>query len=407
VTTTAATAPATAAPVNFREVWLISLGHGLTHWYPATFYLLLPIIGKELGLSYTEIGLIMSVQYAVGALTNIPGGILVDAVGYKGRLMAISLFWIGVPYFLMAFTSSYWMLLACMVLIGIGNNLWHPAAISTLGQRFPARKGLALSFHGMGGNLGEALAPLLIGTLLVVYSWRTVVVVNLLPGVVMAIAILLYLGAMNLDAGSGRKPGAQRWTLAGYLADVKPMLADRALVLIAGSSFFRTAAQSALLTFLPLYLANTLGYSTAGVGFALFLLQAVAFLSAPLAGYASDRLSRKRVMSAALLMTALVIVLMAMAGRSPWAIVLIALLGFFMYATRPVIQAWSLEAAPAALGGTVVGIMFGVQAMGSAISPWAGGLIADAYDLTATFYFLAGMIVAANVLVMFVPEKAR
>ncbi len=407
MTTTAATAPATAAPVNFREVWLISLGHGLTHWYPATFYLLLPIIGKELGLSYTEIGLIMSVQYAVGALTNIPGGILVDAVGYKGRLMAISLFWIGVPYFLMAFTSSYWMLLACMVLIGIGNNLWHPAAISTLGQRFPARKGLALSFHGMGGNLGEALAPLLIGTLLVVYSWRTVVVVNLLPGVVMAIAILLYLGAMNLDAGSGRKPGAQRWTLAGYLADVKPMLADRALVLIAGSSFFRTAAQSALLTFLPLYLANTLGYSTAGVGFALFLLQAVAFLSAPLAGYASDRLSRKRVMSAALLMTALVIVLMAMAGRSPWAIVLIALLGFFMYATRPVIQAWSLEAAPAALGGTVVGIMFGVQAMGSAISPWAGGLIADAYDLTATFYFLAGMIVAANILVMFVPEKAR
>jgi MFS family permease len=407
VTTTAATAPAAAAPGNFREVWLISLGHGLTHWYPATFYLLLPIIGKELGLSYTEIGLIMSVQYAVGALTNIPGGILVDAVGYKGRLMAISLFWIGVPYFLMAFTSSYWMLLACMVLIGIGNNLWHPAAISTLGQRFPARKGLALSFHGMGGNLGEALAPLLIGTLLVVYSWRTVVVVNLLPGVVMAIAILLYLGAMNLDAGSGRKPGAQRWTLAGYLADVKPMFADRALVLIAGSSFFRTAAQSALLTFLPLYLANNLGYSPAGVGFALFLLQAVAFLSAPLAGYASDRLSRKRVMSAALLMTALVIVLMAMAGRSPWAIVLIALLGFFMYATRPVIQAWSLEAAPAALGGTVVGIMFGVQAMGSAISPWAGGLIADAYDLTATFYFLAGMIVAANVLVMFVPEKVE
>ncbi|MGH8666183.1 MAG: MFS transporter [Burkholderiales bacterium] len=407
MTTSAATAPVVAAPGNFREVWLISLGHGLTHWYPATFYLLLPIIGKELGLSYTEIGLIMSAQYAVGAVTNIPGGILVDAVGYKGRLMALSLFWIGVPYFLMAFTSSYWMLLACMVLIGVGNNLWHPAAISTLGQRFPARKGLALSFHGMGGNLGEALAPLLVGALLAVYSWRTVVVVNLLPGVVMAIAILAYLGTMNLDAGSGRKPGAQRWTLAGYLAEVRPLFADRTLMLIAASSFFRTAAQSALLTFLPLYLAHDMGYSPTGVGFALFLLQAVAFASAPLAGYASDRLSRKRVMSAALSMTALVIVLMALAGRSPWVIALIALLGFFMYATRPVIQAWSLEAAPAALGGTVVGMMFGVQAMGSAISPWAGGLIADAYDLTATFYFLAAMIVAANVLVMFVPDKPR
>ena len=405
--TAAATAPAPAAGANFKEVWLISLGHGLTHWYPATFYLLLPIIGKELGLSYTEIGFIMTVQYAAGALTNIPGGILVDAIGYKGRLMAISLFWIGFPYLLMAFTSSYWMLLACMVLIGMGNNLWHPAAISTLGQRFPARKGFALSFHGMGGNLGEALAPLLIGTLLAAYSWRTVVVANLIPGVVMAVAILLYLGSMNLDAGSGRRQTGRKWTLAGYVAEVKPLFADRALMLIAFCSFFRTAAQSALLTFLPLYLANTMGYSPAGVGFALFLLQAVAFASAPLAGYASDRLSRKSVMSVALLMTALVIVLMGLAGNSSWVIFLIALLGFFMYATRPVIQAWSLESAPATLGGTVVGIMFGLQAVGAAISPWAGGMIADTWDLAATFYFLAGLIVMANVLIVFVPEKPK
>ncbi|MCI3953387.1 MAG: transporter, partial [Burkholderiales bacterium] len=55
---------ALAAPLRSlnlsRDVWLISLGHGLTHWYTATFYLLLPLIGRELGLSYTEIGLIMT-----------------------------------------------------------------------------------------------------------------------------------------------------------------------------------------------------------------------------------------------------------------------------------------------------------------------------------------------------------
>jgi MFS transporter, FSR family, fosmidomycin resistance protein len=403
----AVASPAVAAPVPFKEVWLISLGHGLTHWYPATFFLLLPLIGKEFGLSYTEIGFIMTVQHAAGAISNIPGGMLVDAIGYKGRLMAISLFWIGFPYLLIAFTHSYWVLLGCMALIGIGNNLWHPAAISTLGQRFPTRKGFALSFHGMGGNLGEALAPLLIGVLLATYSWRSVVVVNLIPGVVMAIALLLYLGSMNVDAGSGRNRNREAWTLKGYLGQVKPLFRDRALMLIAFSSFFRTGAQSALLTFLPLYLANTIGYSPAGVGFALFLLQAVAFASAPLAGYASDRMSRKKVMSAAMFMTAVVIVLMALAGNSPWVILLIAALGFFMYATRPVIQAWSLEAAPAALAGTVVGIMFGLQAVGGAISPWVGGLIADTYELSAAFYFLAGMIVMANVLILFVPEKPR
>ncbi|MFI4998219.1 MAG: hypothetical protein ACHQAQ_20840, partial [Hyphomicrobiales bacterium] len=45
---------------SFREVWLITIGHSLTHWYPATFYLLLPLIGHELGLSYVQIGSILT-----------------------------------------------------------------------------------------------------------------------------------------------------------------------------------------------------------------------------------------------------------------------------------------------------------------------------------------------------------
>ena len=69
---------------SFREVWVISLGHALTHWYPATFYLLLPLIGKELGLDYAQIGSILTAQYAAGAIANVPGGILVDTIGRKG-----------------------------------------------------------------------------------------------------------------------------------------------------------------------------------------------------------------------------------------------------------------------------------------------------------------------------------
>ena len=78
-----ATSPAAASSNSFRDVWLITGGHCLTHWYPATFYLLLPLIGKELGLSYAEIGLVMSCQYFFGAISNIPGGMLVDT--YQAR----------------------------------------------------------------------------------------------------------------------------------------------------------------------------------------------------------------------------------------------------------------------------------------------------------------------------------
>src|SRR5215207_11709366 len=108
-------AVATEQPLkrSFLEVWLITIGHALTHWYPATFYLLLPLIGNELGLTYAQIGSILTAQFAFGALSNIPGGLLVDSVGRKGLLMGVSLFWIGIPYLLMGFSNAYWLLLAC------------------------------------------------------------------------------------------------------------------------------------------------------------------------------------------------------------------------------------------------------------------------------------------------------
>src|SRR2546426_714392 len=241
---------------SYREMWLITLGHSLTHWYPATFYLILPIIGKELGLSYSQIGLIMTCQYIAGAVANIPGGVLVDTVGRKGVLMATSLFWVGFPYLLMGFTHSYLMLLGCVALVGFGNSLWHPTAIPTLARRFPERKGL---------------------------------------------------------------------------------------VLLSTSSAFRSMTQNALLTFLPVYLAYEMGYSPFWVGACMFALQTAGFAAAPIAGHLSDRMGRKSVMMTSMAMTAVVLVFMALAGKSLAFVFFVAVLGFFLYAIRPVLQAWLIE----------------------------------------------------------------
>src|SRR5580693_9444586 len=196
-------AVAAAAPRqrSFQDVLVVSFGHALTHWYPSTFYLLLPVIGKELGLSYGEIGSILTCQYAAGAIANVPGGIFVDTVGRKGLLMALSLFWIGIPYFIMGASHTYWMILVCATLVGIGNNLWHPTAIPWLADRFPERKGLVMSFHGMGGNVGDAVAPLVAGALLATFTWRDVVLMNVLPGILMSALILVYLGRVNTADG--------------------------------------------------------------------------------------------------------------------------------------------------------------------------------------------------------------
>ncbi len=403
----------TALPARtFKDVWLISAGHALTHWYPATFYVLLPLIGKEFGLSYTEIGFLMSAQHLAGTLSNLPGGMLVDAIGKRGYLMAASLFWVGFPYALMSMTDSMWMLVACLMLVGIGNNLWHPAAIPALTDRYPQRKGLVLSFHGMGGNIGEAIAPLAAGALLAWFSWRTVVVINVVPGLVMAALILLMMGALSAAGGrdghdhvnASASAGGPKWNMRQYLRDLGGLLRDRTLMLICISSGFRTLTQVGLMVFLPVYLAYEQGYSPIAVGVCMTVLQVAGLIASPLGGHLSDKMGRKKVIMSGMLITGLMIIGMVLAGQSFAFIVFVALVGFFLYAMRPVMQAWAVENTPQRLAGTGVGLQFTILSIGASIAPAAFGLIADAWSIYAGFYFLAGAIILANLLVMLVPQ---
>ena len=455
-----------AAPApkkSLRELWLIMAGHGLTHWYPSTFYLLLPIIGKELGLSYSQIGLVMTCQYVAGAVANIPGGVLVDTVGRKGLLMAVSLFWVGFPYLLMGFSHGYlmllgcvalvgfgnslWhptaiptlarryperkglalslhgmggnagdaiaplvvgMLLGCVALVGFGNSLWHPTAIPTLARRFPQRKGLVLSLHGMGGNAGDALAPLAVGALLAALTWREVVVLNVIPGLVMSLLLLVFLGTLRVGskAKKAHDDGPVQ-SLGDYFRGVPALFRNRSLVMLTTSSAFRSMTQNALLTFLPVYLAYEMGYSPLWVGAGMFALQAAGFAASPIAGHLSDTMGRRSVMMTSMLMTAVVLVFMAFAGKSHAFIVFIAILGFFLYAIRPVLQAWLLETTPKNMGGTSIGILFGAQSLGASVAPLLGGMIADRYGLISTFWFLAFTIVVANLFIFAMPREQR
>ena len=106
MTAVAATTEVKSERSSFLEVWVITIAHALTHWYPATFYVLMPVIGRELGLSYTEIASVVTSQAIAGAISNIPGGIITDSIRRKGWLMALSLAWVGIPYLIMSTTHA-------------------------------------------------------------------------------------------------------------------------------------------------------------------------------------------------------------------------------------------------------------------------------------------------------------
>ncbi len=388
---------------SFNDVLVVSLGHALTHWYPATFYLLLPLIGHELGLTYSEIGSILTCQYLAGAVANVPGGILVDSVGRKGLLMAFALFWVGFPYLVMSFSHAYWMMLACATLVGIGNNIWHPTAIPWLANRFPDRKGLVMAVHGMGGNVGDATAPLVIGALLATFSWRSVVVMNVIPGILMSALILIYVGRIHTTEAPHAVRAEPRLDRAARLRAFASLLRNRALVTLAISSWFRSMTQSGLLTFLPLYLAREMHYPTLWIGACMFALQAAGFAAAPIAGHLSDSVGRRQVIMSSLAMTAVIVLFMAFAGGTTWFVGLVALLGFFLFAVRAVLQAWLLDATPPDMGGSAIGLLFSTQAAGAAVGPISAGIVADHYGLMSAFYFLAVTIILANLMIFFTP----
>jgi sugar phosphate permease len=293
--------------------------------------------------------------------------------------------------------------------VGIGNNIWHPAAIPTLAYRYPNRKGLVLAFHGMGGNMGEAIAPLVVGALLAWFSWRTVVVINVVPGITMAVLILLMLGAFatgrSADSDGINAAGDKRST-KDYLRDYGTLLRNKALMLVSVSASFRTMTQAGLLTFLPVYLAYELNYSPFIVGVCMTLIQVAGFIAGPIGGHLSDKMGRKRIVMSSMLLTGVMLIGMVLAGRSMFFVLFIALIGFFLYAMRAVLHAWAIESTPKNLAGSAVGIQFGVTSLGASVAPIVFGMIADATSVYAGFYFLAGTIICANLLVFFMPDTS-
>jgi FSR family fosmidomycin resistance protein-like MFS transporter len=157
------------------------------------------------------------------------------------------------------------------------------------------------------------------------------------------------------------------------------------------------------MTFLPIYLARELGYSSFWIGACMAALQTAGFIASPISGHLSDKLGRRQIIMSSMAVTAVIIVFMIFAGRSSAFVFFIAFLGFFFFSIRAVLQAWLLDATPPNMGGSSIGMLFAIQALGSSIGPLVCGIIADHYGLLATFYFLVGTIVVANMFIFFTP----
>ena len=188
------TFPAHAESVPLQQdatiIGLVGLAHASSHFGHLLLPLLFPVFMKEFGLSYSELGLLMTTFFVVSGVGQASAGFVVD------RLGARPLLFVAMGIFITAcvaasLVTGYTGLLLVAALAGLGNATFHPVDFTILNQRVSApRLGHAFSAHGLTGNLGWAAAPVFFAGLVATIGWRNAYVAAAL--MYCAIAALLF-----------------------------------------------------------------------------------------------------------------------------------------------------------------------------------------------------------------------
>lgn len=175
-------------------VGAVGAAHFVSHYYILLLPPLIPFVRADYGVTYTELGLALSVFNIVSAALQTPAGFLVDWLGARILLIA-GLIISAIAFMAAGAIHSFWLMIAMFALAGVGNTVYHPADYALLSQHVPAsRIGQAFSFHTFAGMLGSTAAPASLLVMQGLWGWRGAFIASSLLGLVVA-AVLLLMGS--------------------------------------------------------------------------------------------------------------------------------------------------------------------------------------------------------------------
>ena len=385
-------------------VTALAVGHVAFHWILQSFVVLVPEIQQTFGLNGVGVGGIQAVKELTSGLITLPGGVLVGMVRrWWGWLLAVCVGASGLGSLLMGISPVYPLLLVGVAVVSVSHSLWHLPAAASLSHHFASRRGVMLSFHGVGGSVGDVAGPLITGVLLLVLGWRGILSIYAVAPVFMAfMAVWVFKGIGDVKEDEAKTAG-----LAERLATTKTLFKSpllRGLTLVRG---LRSMALGAIVTLLALYLGNDLDLGVLNRGFHISLLIAVGLLAKPLAGMLSDRFGRKQVLVPGLVWSCVIALLMVAFDDGISLTITIVLLGMFLYPDQPILTAALfdvLERDEATIG---LGVVSFVSFLMAATSPLIAGAIYEIFSFQAGLYYVAGLFAVAAVAFAMLPLSKR
>lgn len=373
-------------------------GHGIKHIYNSALQaIILPEIGVSMGLTGVQFGLLSTAGRITSGVTTMGAGYLGDRFANRsGLMLGISLGILGISYFMLGWANSYGVLFAIMLLVGIGPSLYHPPAIASLSRKFPDKRGFAISLHGTGGSAGNLVGPvltgaLLSGTLIAAIVWRDVMKFSVVPALFFALMIYLMMRNIPTDDSGTRSFG-------DYFSGLFGLLRKKAMLALVLTTALRSMGQSAVITFLPLYLRSDLGYNPFIVGLFMSGAQVAGIGAQPVMGFLSDRFGRKAVLIPAMVALGLLYIALRFADPGYQLILTVLAIGAFLYSLHSIFIAAAIDVSQGESQSTVVSLIYGAGFFGT-FSPFVAGLIADAWTIRDAFIY-AGIMVLISAVVL-------
>ena len=388
---------------NDRAVVLFTcLSHGTLHTFELSIPILVVIWLLEFPVSTAALGTAVAVGYGLYGLGALPGGVLADRYGSRTLIVGSQICMVA-SFLVLSFADGLVTIAGSLALWGVGASVYHPSGLSLISTSVEDR-GTAFAYHGMAGNIGIAFGPLLTALLLVVFDWRVVARVLVVPAM---IAILFALQT-EFDEGAAGSAGGGQTQMSVSVFLTKSRLLFTAgftvamLVVMMNGLFYRAS-----LTFLPEVLSGFVPDITDSIqlfdpesplaeefDLASYLyvgLLVIGIGGQYVGGKVSDSIDPTTAL--AIVFSGLSVVSIGFApaarlGTAPLVIVS-GLLGFLLFALQPLYQTLIAEESPAETRGLSYGytylINFGVGAGGAVLS----GYLLSVASVDDTFLILA------------------
>jgi MFS family permease len=338
---------------------------------------MLPLWQPEFALGYAAVGILRALYVGVLALFQIPVASLTARFGGRAVLAAGTVL-AGASFIGAGLSGSLVMLVAMLVLGGIGASVQHPIASNLVATAYegPRSRG-ALAVYNFAGDIGKMGFPALAAVLLTLWPWRPVAAALGLVGVVAAAAVFL-LG-----------PGAERGRRSAA-AEEPPTGSGRGFPLLLAIGILDSATRMAFVTFLPFLLLEK-GAALATIGVALTALAVGGAAGKLVCGWLGARLG---VIGAVFLtegLTAVAIAVLVAVPLAP-ALLLLPLIGIALSGTSSVLYGTVPELVPRERRARAFGIFYSGTIGGGAVAPILFGAVGDALGVVPSMAATAGLV---------------